>query len=476
MKRNPIILVLPVILLILTGCQNSIKQIDEKLYTAAKDETWAGSIIYTVDSDTLYNTNSFYIYPDGLKTHTDHTIAYASLTKLLTATLVLHYVDKGEIILDAPLSMYRPAMRNSFADFITVRQLLAHRSGLPREFNQVSETSFVTYEENDLAGPWLDTVSVEWRENSEDEKSYSNLGYWYLGSILESVSGKSIHYLFKTFYGDKMGLESITFNPNNAPVGHNMDGSLIKNSLNIKGRYTSGGVVGNASDFSRFTKKLLDGKILKEMSFDYLFTDFGFEPDKTTPYLQAAHIPGFSHLLVLDRKRNINLLLTNIKTIEPLDAVLKLGTTLYETIAKAPLMEKKSSKEVFTHIKHWEEVDHPLSDAIFELATAIGTSKRDSIEAVIFKHYDLEEFGPKEREQDLDLLPKLPEAMGGWSIRAFRVAEMDGIQWIFLHMRTDDTISDEDSDVQFTLGMASQPENPEKVHHVFYNFDGFKMK
>jgi CubicO group peptidase (beta-lactamase class C family) len=58
----------------------------------------------------------------------------ASLTKVVaTLPCVLHLVARGEVGLDDPAARYLPAFTGPGKDRVTVRQLLAHTSGLPSE-------------------------------------------------------------------------------------------------------------------------------------------------------------------------------------------------------------------------------------------------------------------------------------------------------------------------------------------------------
>ncbi|MFM7273344.1 MAG: serine hydrolase domain-containing protein, partial [Gammaproteobacteria bacterium] len=70
----------------------------------------------------------------GLRVTPDTLFQYGSITKALTSTLVLRLVQQGLVALDAPVTDYVPEFRPASAELakrITVRQLLAHSSGLP---------------------------------------------------------------------------------------------------------------------------------------------------------------------------------------------------------------------------------------------------------------------------------------------------------------------------------------------------------
>lgn len=54
-----------------------------------------------------------------------------SVTKLATALCALRLLERGDLVLDAPLREYLPAAAAASADTITIRTMLCHTSGLP---------------------------------------------------------------------------------------------------------------------------------------------------------------------------------------------------------------------------------------------------------------------------------------------------------------------------------------------------------
>ena len=61
----------------------------------------------------------------------------ASITKTFTSTAILHLRDRGKLRLDDPVVTYLPWFtyknRHTEGPAVTIRQLLTHTSGLPRE-------------------------------------------------------------------------------------------------------------------------------------------------------------------------------------------------------------------------------------------------------------------------------------------------------------------------------------------------------
>ncbi len=113
-----------------------------------------------------------------------------SVTKPLTALVIMRLHERGLIDIDRPVSDYLPgfSIRNRFGakPVITLRALLAHHSGLPSDR---------------LAGMWVDNpltleeLVEEMRDESlvsepESQYRYSNLGYSLLGRVIEVVTGK----------------------------------------------------------------------------------------------------------------------------------------------------------------------------------------------------------------------------------------------------------------------------------------------
>ena len=115
----------------------------------------------------------------------------ASITKLFTSTAIMQLRDEGKLQLDDPVAKYLPwlKMKNRFPDApdITIRHLLTHTSGLPREaaFPYWTDHKFPTLEQIIRSLPNQETIYP-----SETKWKYSNLGMALLGHIVAAVSGQ----------------------------------------------------------------------------------------------------------------------------------------------------------------------------------------------------------------------------------------------------------------------------------------------
>ena len=115
----------------------------------------------------------------------------ASITELFTATAVLQLRDGGKLQLDDPISRHLPWFKiqtqHPDAPPITIRHLLTHTSGLPREapFPYWTDDMFPTREQIREALPGQETILP-----TETEWKYSNLALTLAGEIVASVSGQ----------------------------------------------------------------------------------------------------------------------------------------------------------------------------------------------------------------------------------------------------------------------------------------------
>ena len=148
----------------------------------------------------------------------------ASITKSLTGVLVMEFVDRGCVDLDAPIDRYLPELGSSSPCPLTLRLLLTHTSGLS------------------WAGEW----ASDWNPSMENqvaealpvltsgrEFSYTRAGYALAARVLERVSGETVPQLF----GDMLL----------SPLG--MTRSSVDNSY--------GGLYAPALDVARFGQMLL---------------------------------------------------------------------------------------------------------------------------------------------------------------------------------------------------------------------------
>lgn len=101
-----------------------------------------------------------------------------SITKPVTATVILKLVAAGKLNLDQQLSAFYPSLPGS--DSIKIRQLLSHTSGI---YNYNNDFSMPVGSEKEIID-WLEKKPLDFKPGSQFR--YSNTGYFLLGFIIEN--------------------------------------------------------------------------------------------------------------------------------------------------------------------------------------------------------------------------------------------------------------------------------------------------
>ncbi len=132
----------------------------------------------------------------------------ASITKLFTATALLQLRDAGRLQLDDPLQKYLPwfTLRENGQPShpITIRHLITHTSGLPREaaFPYWTDSHFPT------AGEIQERLSSQQAIFPPETKlKYSNLALALAGEVVTAVSGIPYADYVQTHILDPLGME-----------------------------------------------------------------------------------------------------------------------------------------------------------------------------------------------------------------------------------------------------------------------------
>ena len=152
-----------------------------------------GISVAIIEKDNLVWSNGFGQAAEGVATKDETIYSICSISKLFTATGILQLRDAGKLRLDEPISTYLPWFKlvQQYDDSgpITVRSLLTHSSGLPRESNHPYWTG------PDFPFPSSEEIIDQLKNQqtlypASTYFQYSNLGLTLLGEIIKSVSGQ----------------------------------------------------------------------------------------------------------------------------------------------------------------------------------------------------------------------------------------------------------------------------------------------
>ncbi len=176
-----------------------------------------------------------------------------SNSKQVTAVLVLKQYEKGKIDLNTPIKAYLPELTQSWADSVTVHQLLTHTHGIK------------SLDEPLKFKPGTDFM-------------YGNLSNVLLGRILENVTGESYKVLAEKLF-KKMGMRG-TFcfskeENQHLVKGHLFNGNEFKVLWNVmlpEEEIPAAGIVSNVHDMAHWNYKLHKGNMLKKKTYKLMIT------------------------------------------------------------------------------------------------------------------------------------------------------------------------------------------------------------
>lgn len=150
----------------------------------------------------------------------------ASLTKTFVAAVVLQLAEEGELDLDDRASDYVdlwPA-----ANSITIRQLLAHTSGLPSVANTDSGPEWQAAIFSDLSRVWSPREALAMIADVPllfapgQGYHYSNGNYIVAGLVVEAVTGNALADELRTRIFDPLDLKGTSFDPSLAALDPRM--------------------------------------------------------------------------------------------------------------------------------------------------------------------------------------------------------------------------------------------------------------
>lgn len=191
-----------------------------------------------------------------------------SISKLYVAAATVKLVHAGALSLDDTLAKLMPELagRVEYAESITLRHMLQHRSGIPN-INDQPEFSLVDPPQsaNEAIDLVLD-VPGEFKPNSRHK--YSNTNYILIGEILDRALGYSHHEYVKDRILTPLGLENTysllrEVDPDDVMSGYDAgDGDYDWKFPSTV--VASGSMVASAADSGRFLRMLIDGTLFDE--------------------------------------------------------------------------------------------------------------------------------------------------------------------------------------------------------------------
>ncbi len=282
----------------------------------------------------------------------------ASVTKPITALAILKLSEIGKLNIDDPVKNYLPG----FGENITVKSLLKHRSGLPREVTVLSgkgmETNFTLEEIVSLAR----NSTLAFEPNSRF--SYSNLGYSVLAAVIEKVTGKSYQEAIKELVLMPLRMNNTINEPTPEIIKSKANGYVIfpdgifpapyenKSYVIGAGSLTSTAddllnlldFLEQSKDFSQKTKDLFfrevaDSRTMGMISFDYKTIGEKYPlPLNGKAVFHTGTCPGFETSIVKYLEHQISIVILSNQTGIPVQSIFNdIGNLMLGLEVKPPV-------------------------------------------------------------------------------------------------------------------------------------------
>ncbi len=217
------------------------------------DPKFNGVILIAQNGKTLYNKSyGFENFETKKPLKLDSQFEIMSNTRQITAVLILKEVEKGRIDLQAPIKKYLPEMKQSWADSVTVHQLLNHTHGIL-----------------DLEKPLLFKPGTEFK--------YGNLGYSLLGKIIEATSKKKYSEVSNAFFKELKMKNTFCYSKDKMKdvvsgyINTNNKFELVEKTMITTESIASNGIISTVDDLVIWNRNLHKGKLLKPDSYSLLF-------------------------------------------------------------------------------------------------------------------------------------------------------------------------------------------------------------
>jgi D-alanyl-D-alanine carboxypeptidase len=198
---------------------------------------------------------------------------WASVSKQVTALVVMQQVERGRLGLDDRLATLLPDFKSPLAEQITVRQLLQHTSGLP---NPDAAPGYYTAQFKTDTGP-VDAALAYCSGPPVGQPgarfSYNNCDTLVLQAVLERLTRRPYAQLLQDTVAGPLQLSSLQLAGAASaqpaalaqPQGY-LDAKTAEPAFNLATFGAGGALVGTAQDLWRFDRALMQNRLLSEAS------------------------------------------------------------------------------------------------------------------------------------------------------------------------------------------------------------------
>lgn len=208
----------------------------------------------------------------------------ASVSKLYNAVAAAKLVRDGKLSLDKTLSDYLPELKGriEYADKITLRMLVKHRSGIPNFTDTYMYWAAPKETEDEQLALVLDKPA---NFKPDEDYEYSNTNYLLLGRIMNRVLGyNKFEYIQKEIL-NPLNLKHTFGSIQDVNIADVMSGYYVGYDTDLK-TDNVGSMLATAEDLSKFIRALNNGSVFKDKKEQEIYSSI-------YKYEHTGLIPGY---------------------------------------------------------------------------------------------------------------------------------------------------------------------------------------
>lgn len=237
--------------------QKTINARIDSLITTVTNKPFNGIILISRNGKTIYQRcHGYSNFINNIPLQTNDQYVIGSISKQITAVLLLQEVEKGHVQLNAPVHTYLKNLKQRWADTVTVHQLLTHTHGITA-LNQ----------------------PLAFRPGSQYQ--YSQIGYELLARIIQKTARRSFAALSTELF-KKCGMNN-THHPDIHIHGDGIlvtgyseasEGNLAVQTNTFKNYVPAALFISTAEDLLKFNNCLHSGQLLPDSLYNLMTTRY----------------------------------------------------------------------------------------------------------------------------------------------------------------------------------------------------------
>lgn len=262
--------------------KNKKAKIDEVMEIYAKRGQFSGAVLLAEEGKILYKNAFGFANRDWeISNSTDTKFRLASISKQFTSMLIFQLVQEGKLNLEDKISDHLKDYRKDTGTKISLYHLLTNTSGIP-SYNDdrkwIRDYSRDNFKVKDFIQKFC-SDSLHFESGTKFE--YSNSGFYILGEIIQTVTGKSYEQNLKERIFEPLGMKNTGLEKNKEitpklATGYDKIFTEIKNAnyIDLTTHFSASAIYSTVEDLLLWDKALYTEKLISKELKAKMFEPF----------------------------------------------------------------------------------------------------------------------------------------------------------------------------------------------------------